>query len=412
MFRTIPPSAAPIQFKYLIKGMVSTLCGKNSLVKFQNQIKEYFKIKHVILISSGKAAIYLALTALSQISERREVIIPAYSSYCLASAVARTGLPIRLCDIDPSTLDFDLSKLKLLINEKTLAIIPVHIYGLVCNLEEIKKLAVSKGAWIIEDAAQAAGALLEDLKVGTIGDIGILSFGRGKNICALGGGVILTSQKKIASSIIKILDNCPRPPLLSGGVSGYVTGIALSLFLNPERYFIPANFPFLGLGANIFHPQFKITRFPDSIAAAEQQTFINLNRYNEIRNQNALMIQNSIYANNLFSIPKPGAGISGRSVYLRFPIIFIKSDIRSKAFKLLNSKRLGASCSYPEPLNQISEFRRHIIGENDFSGARFVADRILTLPTHPYIKDNDLKQIILTINELTRIDNVVNPSLC
>jgi perosamine synthetase len=395
MFRTLPPTAAPIRFRDLLHGMVSALSEDGTEFRFRDQIREYFNVKHVFLVSSGKAAIYLTLHALEQTYKRREVIIPAYSSFCLASAVARTGLLIKLCDIDPETLDFDLAKLQSLISERTLSVIPVHNYGLVCNLKEIKELAKGKGVYVVEDAAQAAGASLDNRKIGTIGDVGILSLGRGKNICALGGGVILTDKEEFAASITEALEKYPRESVISD-MASFGTGIALSLLLNPERYAIPAHLPFLNLGANIFDPGFRVTRLSSLNAKAGQQTFLSLDRYNKTRIQNARLLNDSLSGNGSLRIPKPNH--DGQCVYLRFPILLQNKETRERAFKQLNQKRLGASLSYPIPLNQITDFRKYLASQDEFPGAQFVSDRILTLPTHPYVKEDDIEKIASVIN--------------
>jgi dTDP-4-amino-4,6-dideoxygalactose transaminase len=208
MFRTLPPTAAPIQFRDLLSGVFSTVVDHGAESQLKGQIQEYFKAKHIFLVSSGKAALYLSLRAMQQSSKRRELVIPAYSSFCLASAVARTGLPVKLCDIDPDTLDFDLAKLKSTITEKTLAVIPVHNYGLVCNMGEIRRIALEKGAYVIEDAAQAAGAKFESRKAGTIGDIGILSLGG--RISVPGRRVILTDKEPLSALNRRSAGSIPR----------------------------------------------------------------------------------------------------------------------------------------------------------------------------------------------------------
>jgi dTDP-4-amino-4,6-dideoxygalactose transaminase len=398
MFRTLPPTAAPIPFRDLLSGVFSALSNNGAGSKFKDQIQEYFKVKHVFLVSSGKAAIYLTLNALQQTSKRQEVIIPAYSSFCLASAVARTKLPIRLCDIDPETLDFDLAKLKSMVTEKTLAVIPVHNYGLACNMKEIKNLALEKGAYVVEDAAQAAGALFGDRKVGTIGEIGILSLGRGKNICTLGGGVILSDKESLARWIAEAINKYPKESVASD-MGSFMTGLALSFLLNPERYVIPSKMPFLNLGANIFDPNFRIFRFPNLKAEIGWRTFLYLDKYNEICIRNARLINDSLNGNGLLRIPRPHH--DGRSVYLRFPIVFEKKEAREKGFQLLSQERLGASLSYPTPLNHVNNFKKYLNGENDFPGARFVAERILTLPTHPYVREDDIQKMISIINKIT-----------
>jgi perosamine synthetase len=398
MFRTLPPSAAPIQFRDLLSGVFSTFVNHGAESALKSQIQEYFKVKHVFLVSSGKAALYLSLRAMHLSSERKEVVIPAYSSFCLASAVARTGLPVRLCDIDPETLDFDLAKLESIITEKTLAVIPVHNYGLVCNMREIQRIAVERGAYVLEDAAQAAGARVEDRKAGTIGDIGILSLGRGKNICALGGGVILTDREPLALMIDELLDLYPREHSLPD-YSSVLTGVALSLFLHPERYALPARLPFLNLGANVFDPDFRVGRLPSVNAEVARRTFLSLDPYNETRIRNARLITHYLHDNESLRIPRPD--VAGQPVYLRFPIVFPKKEVRRRVFWVLNRRRLGASCSYPTPLNEVSAFRRYLSAEEDYPGAKFVADRILTLPTHPYVNEQDIQKIVSRISRIT-----------
>jgi dTDP-4-amino-4,6-dideoxygalactose transaminase len=397
MFRTLPPTAAPISLRDLFLGATSSFSNNGADSRFEDQIRKYFNVKHVFLMLSGKAALYFALKAMRQISKREEVIIPAYSSFCLASAVARSGLSVKLCDIDPETLDFDLERLNSTITEKTLAVIPVHNYGLVCNLKEIKKLALEKGSYVVEDAAQAAGALFEDRTVGTIGDVGILSLGRGKNVCALGGGVILTDDDVLAASIGETLKGYPKAPM-SSNFRTFVAGFGLSLFLNPERYVLPSHLPFLDLGANIFDPNFKVGRLPNLNTEVGQKTFSNVDHLNDIRIHNAQSLRKTLGGNTALKMPEPKG--DGKSVYLRFPILFQNKEMREKVFVQLNRKRLGASTSYPTPLNQIPGFRKYLSGDDDFPGAQYVSDRILTLPTHPYVTDDDIKKIVSVINGL------------
>ena len=398
MFRTLPPTAAPIQFQDLLSGVFSTFVGHGAESELKGQIQDYFKAKHVFLVSSGKAALYLSLRAIQQSSQRKEVIIPAYSSFCLASAVARTGLAVKLCDMDPETLDFDLAKLKSMVTEKTLAVIPVHNYGLVCNMREIQGIALEKDAYVVEDAAQAAGAQLENRKAGTIGDMGILSLGRDKNICALGGGVILTDREPLASLIEELLDLYPRERSFPE-CSSMLTGMALSLFLHPERYAVPARLPFLKLGANVFDPDFRIARLSNENAEVGRRAFLSLDPYNEIRIRNARLLNHNLCDNESLRIPKPF--VAGQPVYLRFPIVFPKKEARRRVFWILSRRRLGASRSYPTPLNEIPAFRKYLCAEDDYPGAKFVADRILTLPTHPYVNEDDIQKIVSRINRMT-----------
>ena len=94
MIRTLPPTGAPISFKDIFNGIKAQCSTNNVVFDFQNIIQEYFDITYSFLLSSGKAALYVVLKALSSLSKRREIIIPAYSSYCLASAAAKARLTV------------------------------------------------------------------------------------------------------------------------------------------------------------------------------------------------------------------------------------------------------------------------------------------------------------------------------
>lgn len=399
MLRTLPPTAAPVPFRKLIDALIESFGGKRSESLFRDEIKDYFKAKHVFLVSSGKAALNLALLSLQQVSDRREIIIPAYSSFCLASAAARSRLRVKLCDIDPRTLNFDLSALEQLIDSRTLAVIPVHNYGLVCNIESIQERISGNEIYIIEDAAQAAGASFRKLKLGVEGDLGILSFGRGKNFCALGGGAILTNNEDLASIVAHEMEKLPKTPR-SSEATLFLTGAGLALFLRPERYAIPSALPFLHLGANVFHPGFMTARLPLISAGVGRRTLANLDQENGIRIQNALFYRDSLLSNARLIIPTTSP--ESRSVYLRFPILFKSREDREKAFLLLTIERLGASRSYPTTLDRIPGFRKSLVRDAEIPKASWIADRILTLPTHRYVREEDRERIVSLIDSATK----------
>jgi dTDP-4-amino-4,6-dideoxygalactose transaminase len=265
-------------------------------------------------------------------------------------------------------------------------------------MREIQNIALEKGTYVLEDAAQAAGGQVENRKAGAIGDIGILSMGRGKNICALGGGVILTNQEPLASLIDQLMELYPREHSFPE-YSSMLTGVALSLFLDPERYAVPAHLPFLILGTNVFDPDFRIARLSNVNAEVGRRAFVSLDPYNEIRIRNARLLHRSLCNNESLKIPNQD--VAAQPVYLKFPIVFPEKKVRRRVFWILNRRRLGASCSYPSPLNEISAFRRYLSVEDDYPGAKFVADRILTLPTHPYVTEQDIQRIVSKIDRMT-----------
>jgi len=251
---------------------------------------------------------------------------------------------------------------------------------------------------VLEDAAQAAGAKFENRKTGTIGDIGILSLGQSKNICALGGGVILTDREPLASLIEELVDLYPWERTFRE-YSTMLNEMALSFFLHPERHAVSARLPFLNLGADVFDPDFRIARLSNVNAEMGRRSFLSLDQYNEIRIRNAKILNHHLCQNESLTIPKPF--VAAQPVYLRFPIVFPDKRVRRRVFWILRRRRLGASRGYLTPLNEIPGFRRFLCGEDEYPGAKFVADGILTLPTHPYVTEHDIQRIVSRIDRIT-----------
>jgi perosamine synthetase len=393
MFRTLSPTGSPIGFMNLFHGIKAELSKKNSISIFNEQMKEYLGSKSVFLLSSGKACLRLVLDALAKISDRNEVIIPAYSSFCLASAVAESGVVVKLCDIDPEYLDFDLEHLTKLVNEKTLAVIPVHLFGLVARLEEISRITHSKGAYLIEDAAQALGAEYNGIKVGTIGDVGIFSFGRGKSLSTIEGGIITTKISKLDELLQDNLRKLSYPKI--GKLLVY--GCAISFLLNPVLYSIPSSLPFLNIGANIYDPEIEINLFSKIQAGIGNSLFSNLATYNNLRRNTADILSSNI--GNLKKVRLPLVEAKSKPSYIRFPVISMDQDVREKMFNGLNRSKLGVSKNFPFPLNEIERFKKYCLNHNEkFQNSKKISQTLFTVPTHPFVNRSDLIKIINKIS--------------
>lgn len=151
--------------------------------------------------SSGADSLYLALRALD-IKSGDEVITQGNAYNATVVSILRVGAVPRFVDISPDTLTMDVSKIEPLINKKTKAILPVHLYGQPNDMEKIMELAQQHNLKVIEDCAQAHLAQLNGKKVGSFGDIGIFSFYPTKNLGAFGdGGAVVTSNQKIKAEV-------------------------------------------------------------------------------------------------------------------------------------------------------------------------------------------------------------------
>src|SRR5688572_27266022 len=163
-------------------GLGAILEGQPALDRFQAELRRHFGVKHCFLVGSGKAALALILLALKDLRpERDAVVIPAFTCYSVPSSVLRAGLRIVLCDLGPEGLDFDRAQLaaKLSGHEHILAVVPTHLYGVAADVASVRHLVGKRPIAIIEDAAQAMGEDSGHGKLGTLGDVGFFSLGRG-----------------------------------------------------------------------------------------------------------------------------------------------------------------------------------------------------------------------------------------
>jgi len=174
--------------------------------QFENEVSTFLGVKHAIGVASGTDALYLALKALG-IGRGDAVIVPAFTFFATAGAVINAGaLPI-FADIDPRTFNISASDIEKILNTykgtyKIRAIIPVHLYGLMADMDEIIAIAKKNNLYVIEDAAQAIGAEYKGHKAGSLGDIGCLSFFPTKNLGAYGdGGMVTTNDDNLAERL-------------------------------------------------------------------------------------------------------------------------------------------------------------------------------------------------------------------
>ena len=190
------------------------------LEKFERSFCKYTKSKYAIAVSNGTAALHLSLKALG-IKEHDEVIIPDLTFVADASAILASNAKPVIVDINKNNFFLSISNLKKNITKRTKAIIPVHIYGQVCNITEVLDVARNNNLKIIEDCAHAIGTFYNSKHVGTLGDTGCFSFYPTKNITTAEGGMVTTNSKKIAEKIRQLRSHGMSRSLKSRYSSGY-----------------------------------------------------------------------------------------------------------------------------------------------------------------------------------------------
>jgi perosamine synthetase len=173
--------------------------------ELENNIAQYLGVRHAIAVSNGTATLHLALLALG-IGKGDEVIVPAFSYIATANVVELVGATPIFVDIDSNTFNINVNLIEQKITTRTKAIIPVHEFGLTCDIVEICLLAKKHNLKVIEDAACALGAKEDDLFAGTFGDVSSFSFHPRKAITSGEGGILVTNNDDLAQKL-KILRN-------------------------------------------------------------------------------------------------------------------------------------------------------------------------------------------------------------
>lgn len=175
--------------------------GGPFVAEFETKFAEYCGVEHCIGVGNGTDAITIVLRAMG-IGPGDEVITAANSFVATSEAITNAGATVVFADCCPDTSLIDTDSLNSLLSRKTKAIIPVHLYGRPANMDAVNEIAKANGLFVIEDAAQAHGAELNDKRVGSLGDAACFSFYPGKNLGAYGdAGAVVTKDKQLAERV-------------------------------------------------------------------------------------------------------------------------------------------------------------------------------------------------------------------
>lgn len=389
--RTIPPAAAPIPWKNILKTALFCLSNSTKNAAFEAELKSYFGVKYCFLLSSGKGALTLILQSLHDLSpEKTEVLIPAFTCYSVPASIKNAGLNIKLCDLNTETLDFDRENLHTIITAekgKLLCVVPTHLFGIPADIPSCREVVPADVA-IIEDAAQAMGNEWQGRKLGTIGDVGFFSLGRGKALSAIEGGIIVTDRDDIGEALKK------RFALLPEYTAGeklklLIKSILTNFFLPPALFWFPKSLPFLHLGETIYEPNFTIQKLSSLHALLAQNWESRLLRYQNIRKTNTtsfLSFGQNTPKTVLFPWRTP------KDSLIRLPALATSKKRRDDVISSAAQLGKGIMPPYPSPINEIPD----LIDEFhnlDFPKAKLLSDRMLTIPTHNYMQQKDYQHI-------------------
>lgn len=192
------PLLAGNELKYVIDAVETGWISSSGkyVTEFENKFAAYSDCQYGIAVCNGTIALHLALIALG-IGKGDEVILPTFTMISSAFAVCYTGATPVFIDADKDTWNIDVTKIEEKITSRTKAIMPVHIFGKMCDMDPILALAEKYNLYIVEDAAEAHGATYKGKKAGSFSDMAAFSFFANKNLTTGEGGMVVTTNKEI-----------------------------------------------------------------------------------------------------------------------------------------------------------------------------------------------------------------------
>jgi len=353
------PKAQYLSYKRDIDAAISRVLNSgsyilgNEVLSFEEEFARYIGVAHGIGVGSGTEALQLALAACG-IGRGDEVITVSHTAVATVAAIVLTGATPVLVDIEPGFFTLDPNKLKEAITPQTKAIIPVHLYGQPVDLDPILEISREYHLYVIEDCAQAHGAIYKGKRVGSFGNINCFSFYPTKNVGALGdGGIIVTHNAKLAK----------RARLLRE--YGWA-----------ERY--------------ISHMPGWNTRIDEIQAAILRIKLMHLDEDNAKRGLIAEAYSDGLKESGL---KLPEKRKESKHVYHQF---VVRSQKRDALLSFLKSKDIVALIHYPLPIHLQPAYKK--LSHGGLRETEKAAKEILSLPIYPELSDSDVKTVINAIN--------------
>jgi dTDP-4-amino-4,6-dideoxygalactose transaminase len=321
---------------------------------FEESFAAMCGVKHAIATTSGTTALHVAMLA-NGIGKGDEVITSAFTFIASANSVLYVGAIPVFVDIDPATFNINPDLIEAAITTRTKAILPIHLYGLPCNMDRIMMIAEKHGLIVIEDACQSHGAEYKGRKVGSFGT-GTFSLYPTKNMTSGEGGMITTNDPVIDEKCRVLRQHGMR-----------------------KRYYHDE------LGYN-----FRMTDIHAAIGLAQLKK---LDRFNEIRQGNAKFL-----STNLRGVVTPTAPEGCNHVFHQYTVR-VPGGKRDALRAYLQEKGIGSEVYYPVPIHQQTFYVRDLGYKQSLPETERAAQEVLSLPIHPALSSTDLEAIVATVND-------------
>ncbi|HKW07759.1 MAG TPA: DegT/DnrJ/EryC1/StrS family aminotransferase [Candidatus Dormibacteraeota bacterium] len=324
------------------------------VARFEEAFARVAGVKHAMAISSGTAALHLALLA-HDVGPGDEVITSSFTFIASVNSILFCGAKPVFVDIDPATFNLDPALLEAAMTSRTKAIMPVHLYGQPADMDAIVEIASRHGVAIIEDAAQAVGARFKGRPAGSFGT-GCFSLYATKNVMTAEGGMVTTDSDEIADRVQLLRNHGMR-----------------------KRY------QYEGLGYNF--------RMTDILAAIGIEQLKKLDAWNEMRGDNARRL-----TAGLRMVATPKIAPNREHVWHQYTVR-VPDGRRDELASRLNEAGIGSGVFYPKGAHTFA----HVVeaaGSYELPETSRAASEVLSLPVHPSLSSGDVDSIIAAVNSL------------
>lgn len=334
------------------------------VAQLEKAFADFAGVKYSAVVNSGTAALHCALFALD-IGPGDEVITTPFTFAATANAILMVGAKPVFVDIEPDTYNIDPSKIEAAITPNTKAIMPVHLFGLIADMNPINDIAKQYDLKVIEDASQAHGATYWNSHAGGLGDIGTFSLYATKNLMAAEGGIVTSNNKAYIDKIKSFRHHGQE-----------VNGVAV------------------GFGFNY--------RMSDIHAVIGLNQLTQLTAFNSTRRRNAALYDKGLAT--IDGIKTPFVPQNAHHVYHQYSIA-IDSNVINKTknefAERLASDDIFAKTFYETPLHMLPVYQAMGGKEGDFPVAESTSKSIISLPVHPSISEEDVLRTIEAIKKIS-----------
>jgi dTDP-4-amino-4,6-dideoxygalactose transaminase len=332
------------------------------VTRFADQLSRFLGGSHVVTCGNGTDALQIAMMSLS-FEPGDEVIIPAFTYVATAEVLGLLRLQPVLVDVDEATFNIDVSRIESLTSSRTRAIVPVHLFGQCANMQPLIELATRKNIHIIEDAAQSLGASYhfpsdENRYAGTMGTIGITSFFPTKTLGCFGdGGALFASDKHLATKLKMIANHGQR---------------------------VKYEHELIGINSRL-----------DSVQAAVLEVKLrHIHEFTTRRQQAASFYDNAL--RDVSGVEIPSRDPNSTHVFHQYTL---KVEDRDGLRDYLAGKNIPSMIYYPLPLHLQKAYKDYGKGPGSFPVAEKLAKRVISLPIHTEITDDQLHMICSEIRK-------------